>query len=131
KSARLYITSHGLYEAKLNGSKISNHLLKPGWTSYHKRLQYQVYDVSSLLKEGKNSAMVTIGDGWYRGFLQWSGKRNFYGKEVGLLYQLEITYHNGKKQTVVSDESWKSTFDGPIKGSDIYNGEIVDSRIDE
>ncbi|TZF82812.1 Bacterial alpha-L-rhamnosidase [Pedobacter sp. BS3] len=131
KSARLYITAHGLYEAKLNGKNISNHLLAPGWTSYHKRLQYQTYDVTSFLKSGGNVAAVTLGDGWYRGFLEWQRKRNWYGKEAGLLYQLEITFADGKKQVIVSDEGWKSSFDGPIKTSDIYMGETFDSRLDK
>ena len=67
KKARLYITAHGLYEAKLNGKKIGDHYFTPGWTSYHKRLQYQTYEVTQALKTGKNIALVTIGDGWYRG----------------------------------------------------------------
>jgi alpha-L-rhamnosidase len=130
KDARLYITAHGIYEAKLNGKKISESLLTPGWTSYKKRLQYQTYDVTSLLTTGENAAVVSIGDGWYRGFLQWNKKRNWYGKEVGLLYQLEITTADGKKQVINSDGNWKSSFEGPIRAADIYNGETFDSRLD-
>lgn len=130
KSARLYTTAHGIYEAKLNGKNISTHLLAPGWTSYQKRLQYQTYDVTSLIKQGENAAVVAVGDGWYRGVLEWNGRRNWYGKEVGLLYQLEITFADGKKQIIASDGSWKSSFDGPVKTSDIYNGETFDSRLD-
>lgn len=128
QSARLYITSHGLYETFLNGNRISDYYFAPGWTTYHKRLQYQVYDVTKLLREGENTSLTAIGDGWYRGFLQWSGKRNFYGKEVGLLYQLEITYADKQKEVIVSDFSWKTTFNGPIRNSDIYNGETIDFR---
>ncbi|HEY0668847.1 MAG TPA: glycoside hydrolase family 78 protein [Sphingobacteriaceae bacterium] len=131
KSARLYITAHGLYEAKLNGAKVSNHLLTPGWTSYENRLQYQVYDVTEMLKQGSNSTVVSVGDGWYRGNLQWTNKRNFFGKEPGLLYQLEITHNDGTKQVIVSDNSWRSSFDSPIRSSDIYNGETFDSRLDK
>ncbi|MFA4867795.1 MAG: family 78 glycoside hydrolase catalytic domain [Pedobacter sp.] len=130
KDARLYITAHGIYEAKLNGKNISESLLTPGWTSYKKRLQYQTYDVTSMLTTGENAAVVSIGDGWYRGFLQWNKKRNWYGKEVGLLYQLEITTADGKKQVINSDGNWKSSFEGPIKAADIYNGETFDSRLD-
>lgn len=131
KSARLYITARGLYEAKLNGQLISDHVLSPGWTSYHKRLQYQTYDVTALLKAGENTATVTIGDGWYRGFLDRFDTRNLYGKEVGLLYQLELTLNDGSKQVIASDNSWRSSFDGPVKGSDIYHGEIFDTRLDK
>jgi alpha-L-rhamnosidase len=130
KSARLYITAHGLYEAKLNGKKVTEHLLTPGWTTYTKRLQYQTYDVTSLLNTGENAAVVAVGDGWYRGFLEWNKKRNWYGKEAGLLYQLEIIKADGSKQVINSDASWKSSFDGPIKAADIYNGETLDSRLD-
>lgn len=129
KQARLYITSHGLYEARLNGKKISQYYFTPGWTSYHKRLQYQTYDVASMLKQGKNAALVTIGDGWYRGNLEFNFKRNRYGKEVGLLFQLEIEYTDGTKQTVTSDNSWKSSLNSPVRASDIYNGETYDARL--
>jgi alpha-L-rhamnosidase len=129
KSARLYITSHGLYEATLNGKRVGDELFTPGWTSYNKRLQYQTYDVSSLLKKGINSTLVTIGDGWYRGNLEFNNKRNLYGKEVALLYQLEINLTNGSKIVVNSDGTWKSSMAGAIKKSDIYNGETFDARL--
>lgn len=131
KKARLYITAHGLYEAKLNGKKIGDHYFTPGWTSYHKRLQYQTYDVTQALKAGKNTALVTVGDGWYRGNLEFNNKRNLYGKEVGLLFQLEIEYADGKKETVNSDQDWKTSFGGPVKASDIYNGETYDARLEK
>lgn len=130
KSARLYMTAHGIYEAKLNGKKISENLLTPGWTTYTKRLQYQTYDVTALLTPGENAALVSVGDGWYRGFLEWNKKRNWYGKEAGLLYQLEIVKADGSKQVINSDASWKSSYDGPIRAADIYNGETFDSRLD-
>ncbi|WP_316767224.1 glycoside hydrolase family 78 protein [Pedobacter frigiditerrae] len=129
KSARLYITAHGLYEAMLNGKRVGNELFTPGWTSYNKRLQYQTYDVTSLLKKGTNATLVTIGDGWYRGNLEFNNKRNLYGKEVALLYQLEITLSNGSKIVVNSDGTWKSSMAGAIKKSDIYNGETFDARL--
>ncbi|PWS31535.1 alpha-L-rhamnosidase [Pedobacter paludis] len=129
KSARLYITAHGLYEATLNGKRIGNQFFAPGWTSYHKRLQYQTYDVTSLLKTGDNSTFVTVGDGWYRGNLEFNNKRNTYGKEVGLLYQLEVVYNDGTSTLIASDGTWKSSFEGPIKKSDIYNGETFDARL--
>lgn len=131
KKARLYITAHGLYEAKLNGQRIGDHYFMPGWTSYHKRLQYQTYDVTAALKTGKNMALVTVGDGWYRGNLEFNKKRNLYGKEVGLLFQLEIEYADGKKETINSDQNWKTSLAGPVKASDIYNGETYDARLEK
>lgn len=129
KSARLYTTAHGLYEASLNGKRVGKDYFRPGWTSYKKRLQYQVYDVTALLQKGQNAAAVTVGDGWYRGNLEFKNKRNTYGKEVGLLFQLAVTYTDGSSIVINSDGTWKSSFDGPIVKSDIYNGETYDARL--
>ncbi len=128
KLARLYITSHGLYETFLNGKRIGDQVFTPGWTSYNKQLQYQVYDVSELLSDGENVMGVTLGDGWYRGYLAWKDRKNVYGESLGLLAQLEIVYEDGEKQVVVTDERWKSTNNGPIIMSDIYMGETYDAQ---
>ncbi len=128
KSARLYITSHGLYESFLNGKRIGNAVFTPGWTSYNKRLQYETYDVTKLLNKYNNAIGVTIGDGWFRGFLAWKDQRNVYGKNLGLLAQLEIEYVDGSKNKIHSDESWKATNTGPILFSDIYMGETYDAQ---
>jgi alpha-L-rhamnosidase len=127
RSAIAYITAHGLYDASLNGQRIGDALLTPGWTSYNKRLQYQVYDVTNLLQRGDNAVGVMLGSGWYRGNLAWAGNHNLYGKTLGLLFQLALTYTDGTTETVVSDDSWKSST-GEIVYSEIYNGEIIDAR---
>jgi alpha-L-rhamnosidase len=130
KSAIAYISAHGLYEATLNGQRIGDALLTPGWTSYNKRLQYQVYDVSSFLKKGENTLGVMLGSGWYRGTLAWADQHNIFGKNTGLLMQIELTYTDGTKVYVNTDGSWKSST-GSITYSEIYNGEIVDNRKDK
>ena len=94
--ARAYVTSHGLYEMAINGQRVGDAVLTPGWTSYNKRLQYQTYDVTALLKKGANAIGVTLGNGWYRGYLAWDDKRNIYGDRLGLLAQIVITYRGGK-----------------------------------
>ncbi|MFC1558864.1 family 78 glycoside hydrolase catalytic domain [candidate division KSB1 bacterium] len=127
QSATAYITAHGLYEAHINGKRIYDYYLTPGWTSYNKRLQYQAYDVTELLKKGKNAVGVILGSGWYRGYIGWSHQNNFYGKDISLLFQLDIKYSDGTIESVVSDETWKSST-GPIRSSDIYNGELYDAR---
>lgn len=127
KSATVYITAHGMYEAWLNGKRIGDAWLTPGWTSYNKRLQYQAYDVTNLLKSGKNTIGVILGNGWYRGYLAWRDQHNIYGKTPGLLFQLEIEYRNGSTETISSDGSWKSST-GEITYSEIYHGEIIDAR---
>lgn len=128
--ARLYITSRGLYQAEINGGIVGDEVLTPGWTSYNKRLQYQTYDVTDLLKEGDNAIGVRLGDGWYRGFIAFRGNRNAYGDHVGLLCQLEVTGEDGKTEIIESDTSWKASI-GPVLASDIYNGEVYDARLEK
>lgn len=129
QSATVYITAHGLYEAQINGQRIGKAYLTPGWTSYNKRLPYQVYDVADLLKSGGPNAIgVTLGNGWYRGRLGRVTNRNTYGKDVALLFQLDITYGDGSRETIVSDGSWKSST-GAIRFSEIYDGETIDARL--
>jgi alpha-L-rhamnosidase len=129
-SATAYITTHGMYEAFINGKKVGEAFLTPGWTSYNKRLQYQVYDVTNLLEKGGNAIGITVGSGWYRTALAWNDNKNIYGKKIGLLFQLEIKYSNGSRETIVSDGTWKTSDAGPIRVSEIYNGETVDARKD-
>ena len=129
-SATAFITAHGLYEAHINGVKVGDAVLTPGWTSYHKRLQYQVYDVTNLVKNGINAVGVVLGSGWYRGHLAWKHQLNVYGKDIALLMQIKIDYSDGTSETIVSDESWKSTT-GAIRYSEIYNGETIDARLEK
>ena len=127
KSARVYVTSLGLYQLFINGKKVGDDLFTPGYTSYHKRLQYQTYEVTTMLQKN-NTIGAIVGDGWYRGFLGWKGGRSYYGKQLGLLVQLEIEYDNGEKETITTNNNWKTAY-GPILESDIYNGEIYDARL--
>ena len=127
-SATLFITSYGLYEPFINGRRITDTYLTPGFTSFDKHLQYQQYDVTTYLEKGKNATGVALGSGWYRGNLAWENNKNIYGKELALLYQLQITYSDGSTAQILSDESWKSST-GAIRSSEIYNGEIIDARI--
>src|SRR5436190_15882815 len=130
KSATAYITAHGMYEAQINGKRIGDAYLTPGWTSYKKRLQYQTYDVTSLLSNGSNAIGVTLGSGWYRGIIGFINGINYFGKDIALLLQLDITYTDGTAETVISDDSWKSST-GPIRYSEIYNGETIDARLEK
>jgi alpha-L-rhamnosidase len=119
KSARIYATSLGLYELRLNGKRVGDFFFTPGWTSYNKRLQYQTYDVTELLKQGQNAIGVILGNGWYKGNLTWEGRRNIYGDRLAALIQMHIIYEDGREQVVVSDRSWKAST-GPILMSEIY-----------
>ncbi|GAO41597.1 alpha-L-rhamnosidase [Flavihumibacter petaseus] len=127
RKATAYITAHGLYEAFINGKRVGDAWLTPGWTSYNKRLQYQAYDVTGLLQQGNNQIGVALGSGWYRGVLAWSGNYGLYGKKLGLLLQINLQYADGTTATVVSDDTWKSST-GAVRFSEIYDGEINDAR---
>lgn len=128
-SARLYVTSLGIYEARLNGQRVSDWCFTPGWTTYGHRIQYQTYDVTDLLAAGANAVAVMLGDGWYRGNLGFQSQRNTYGDRLGLLLQLHVTYADGGEEVIVSDGDWRAAT-GPILASDIYNGEVYDARLE-
>jgi len=128
--ARLYVTALGVYEAEINGVRVGDHVLAPGWTSYHHRLRYQTFDVAPLLREGVNAIGAILGDGWFRGRVGFGGgRRNIYGHDLALLAQLEITYADGSVQVVATDESWRSGT-GPLLASGIYEGETYDARLE-
>lgn len=129
RSALVYITAKGLYEAHINGQRIGDDYFTPGWTSYKHHLQYQVYDVTDAVRTGANAVGVTLGNGWYKGRIGFNGQRNFYGDTRALLMQLEVEYTDGSRETVNTDGSWKTSH-GPIMASDIYDGEIYDARME-
>lgn len=127
KSARVYVSALGLYELYINGNRVSNDLFTPGWTAYKKRIQYQTYDVTHMLKNSGNAIGAILGDGWYRGNIGFSQQNSYYGKKLALIAQLHIVYTNGSEEWILTDNTWKATT-GPIIASDIYNGETYDAR---
>lgn len=127
KSARLYITACGIYEATLNGDRVGNFILAPGHTDYRKRIQYQTYDVTNQLTKGDNILAVELADGWYRGSCGAWGLTNQYGRQTKLLAQLEIAFADGTNQTIITDDNWRWCNDGAIQFADNKDGEIVDA----
>ena len=127
KSATIYATARGLYELHLNGAKIGNEVLAPGWTDYNKRIEYQAYDVTSALHPGANMVGAILGDGWYSGYVGFARQRNLYGVRPQLRLQLNIEYQDGSHQTVISDGTWRGRT-GPILYSDMLQGETYDAR---
>ena len=125
--AVLYITCHGLYEARLNGQRVGDFVLAPGTGDYAKRLTVQAYAVSDLLRQGENEITVTLGDGWYRGSVGIDGLRNYYGADLALLCQLEI----GGEPALCSDASWQASQQGPTRENDLQQGESYDARREE
>ena len=130
-SAQLFITSRGIYEAHINGKRVGESYLTPGWTSYNNRIQYQAYDVQNLISSGDNRLGVILADGWFRNFRPNSGKRKTdYGDELSFIAELVISFENGTKQTIINDDNWNYHF-GSIQNSSIYNGEMVDFNLDD
>ena len=126
-SARLYATACGLYEARLGGKKVGDFVMAPGYTDYRKRVQYQTYDVTGMLRKGENELTVQLADGWYRGSCGAWGRKNQYGTETRLLLQLEVTFADGTKAVVGTDGTWDWSNDGPIRQADNKDGEIVEA----
>jgi alpha-L-rhamnosidase len=126
-SARLYASAHGVYVATLNGSRIGDAVLAPGWTSYPNRLRYRTYDVTGLVRSGENVLEVLLGDGWYRGRLGFKGERALYGDCLALLAQLEITTADGQRHILATDDSW-SARESEILTHDLYDGQCTDLR---
>ena len=129
-SARAYVSSLGLYEMEINGRKVGDEVFTPGWTSYDTRVQYQTYDVTDLLTAGDNAAGIVLADGWYRGPLGWGNNYNIYGRQLAAIAQIEVTYRNGRRETVATSPSWKAST-GPILASGIYEGEKYDARLEK
>lgn len=125
--ARLYVTAHGVYDAYINGRKAGHFILAPGTSQYNERLQYQTYNVSHLLKQGMNEIVISAGDGWWRGDTGYGGVRNSFGADLAVLCQLEIE----KEIVVISDSSWSASQNGPIRQSDLMQGEQYDALKEE
>jgi len=124
--ARIYATAYGIYNLELNGKPVGDQVLSPGWQSYKHHLNYQTYDVSSLLQQGQNVLGIYVGEGWYAGRLGRPGLRNLWGDKLGFMGQLEID----GKVVLQSNESWEEV-EGPVSNSEIYNGETCDSNLDQ
>ena len=125
-TARLYATAIGLYECYLNGVRIGDALLTPGWTDYCKHIQYQVYDMTELLQQGPNAFGAILGDGWGVGHIAWVGRQR-YADRPQFLAQIVLIYSDGSKEIIATDNTWKVTT-GPILESDMLMGESYDAR---
>ncbi|MBR4333951.1 MAG: family 78 glycoside hydrolase catalytic domain, partial [Clostridia bacterium] len=131
EKAGLQITALGVYEAELNGKRVGKFVLAPGWTSYEHRLQVQTYDVTELLFPN-NELRVSVGRGWFRSPVPgWDNdgmKKQRFNQPCGLIALLRIRYTDGTEETVVTDEAWE-TSEGPVRFSEIYDGETCDARV--
>jgi alpha-L-rhamnosidase len=125
--AILRATAFGIFDAYVNGQPVTEEVLSPGWSSYEWRLRYRTYDITPLLQPD-NTLGVSLGNGWYRGYLGFHGGSRFYGEELGFLGQLDIEFADGFTYTVASDSSWQA---GPSAtlANDLYNGQTIDARL--
>ena len=130
-SATLSITALGTYEAQLNGHRIGEFILAPGWTVYRKRLQVQTYDVTDLM-DADNTLSVLVGKGWYRsrmpGFDRSPQQEAYQKNPAGLTARLELVFTDGTVQTIATDNSW-TWGESQIRFSEIYDGEICDATV--
>lgn len=132
KQARAYICGLGYYELYLNGAKVGDHLLDPGYTRFDRRALYVAYDVTEQLKRGANVVGVILGNGWFNCHTKavWNFHEAPWRAAPKLLLHLRIDYSDGRSETIVSDESWKCST-GPIVFDSIYGGETYDARLEQ
>ncbi len=125
EKAVLYATAHGVYEVQVNGARVGEDYMCPGWTGYRKRLQYQTYDITEYLQE-KNLVEMTVGNGWYKGILSFDCKPDRYGDRVAAFAEIHVIYQDGSRTVIATDADWKVKT-GPIRYSEIYMGETQDT----
>jgi alpha-L-rhamnosidase len=129
KRAWVYASALGLYELRLNGSKVGSDLFTPGWTDYRKRVQYQRYDVTDRVKIGSNVIGAEIAPGWFAGKIGWFGPGR-YGKKAAFAAGLHLEFADGSTQIVDTDGTWKTSA-GPLTASDIQDGDQYDARLEK
>ena len=125
--ATLYATAKGVYIPSLNGTRVGDAELAPGWTDYSRRLHVQSYDVTSMLQQSSNVLGITLSDGWYSGYLGYEGTHRYYGHAPQALLQLDIQFQDDSSMVIATDNTWKASL-GPIVFSDIQMGETYDAR---
>jgi len=129
RRAEVYSTALGAYELQINGSRVGRDHLTPGWTDFSKRVQYQTYDVTAMLRPGANALGAALGDGWYASVLGYTGVRYFYGGYPRLRVQLEVEFADGTRETFGTDGTWRAAF-GPIRSADLMAGCVYDGRLE-
>ena len=130
KKAFLYATAYGVYDAYLNGERVGESFLAPGFISYNKRLEFQSYDITDMISD-KNAIGITVGEGWCRSRMRWNGDESrtkpYFGRKCALAAQIVLYYEDGEREVIVTDGTWRE-LPSEVIYSDIYNGEICDGR---
>ena len=126
---RLYATAHGVYELFLDGQRIGDLELTPGFTSYHSHLECQTYEITEYLEPGNHTLVAVVSDGWWRGAVGFTHQDFCFGKSLSLLAQIEIEQGGGEITRLGTDRSWELSTKGPITAADLMEGEKVDLRV--
>ncbi len=128
KAAFIHSTALGIYKLTVNGKKVSDDVLTPGWTSYNKHLLYQTYDITNLLEnDSKNVVGTIVGAGWYKGIMGFLRQRNHYGEIAAFACQIHVNYEDGTSEIISTDNTWKGAL-SPVLFAEIYDGETYDAR---
>lgn len=130
RQAAIWMTALGVYTGYMNGARLGNQRLTPGYTDYHYRLQFQKYDVTELLNQGTNIISAIVGDGWYRGCIDIGSIRNAYGTKTKFFAILQLIYEDGSCEEIVTDESWKVTSDGALRENNLKTIERYDAMME-
>ncbi len=126
---RVRATALGLYEFHLDGERIGDLELTPGFTDYRYSLEAQTFDIGDRLTPGDHELVATLTDGWYRGSVGFTREEFAFGEQLGLLAQLEFVNAAGDRTIIATDTTWEATDRGPITAADLMEGEHVDLRI--
>ena len=130
RSARAYVCGLGYFELSINGSRVGDHVLDPGYTNFDHRVLYVTHDVTSQLKEGANALSLVLGGGWYDLPTPdvWDGQKAPWRRSPRALVQVNLTMADGTTRTIQSDDTWRVTTDGPVVFNSVRGGEIYDAR---
>ena len=127
--ARVYATAHGIYELHIDGERVGDLELTPGFTAYRSHLDVQAYDITDMLEPGTHVLTATVSDGWWRGSIGFARQDCAYGTSLALLTQVELVAGNGNRLVIGTDETWQVSTAGPITAADLMEGERVDQRV--
>lgn len=132
KRARLYIASGGYHEAFINGKRVGNNYLDPGYTHFDKRILYVTHDITHLLNMGTNTIATVLGNGWYnmQSVADWSFHTARWRERPCMMAEIRLTYQDGTVETVATDSSWR-TSTGPYVYNCLYSGDVYDARLEE
>lgn len=131
-SARAYIAGAGYFELFVNGQRVGENYLDPGYTHFDKRILYVTHDITPLLVSGENAVGVVLGNGWYniQSKAVWDFEKARWRDRPRLLCEIRLTYSDGTTETIASDDSWK-TATGPYTYNNIYSGDMYDARLEQ